>query len=133
LSAVHPAAAVRHRGRSARMPAPRPRSTAGAQVHGQFASHGVVPLISRDPLPRFLNHTDDGLAAAMDVHMLNDDLLLSFPPMPVEGVQQRFSYCAMKSSAAPIADAAVMRPWPYGARLILWQTDRARPMCCRST
>ena len=49
--AVHPAAAVRHRWRPAPAPAPCPRSTSRAAVHGQFASHGVVPPISLHPLP----------------------------------------------------------------------------------
>ena len=37
-SAVHPAAAVRHRGLAARRTGPRPRPAAWAQVHGQSAS-----------------------------------------------------------------------------------------------
>jgi hypothetical protein len=50
-SAVHPAATVRHRRRLAPAPAPCPRSTSRAEVHGQFALHGVDPLISIDPHP----------------------------------------------------------------------------------
>jgi hypothetical protein len=50
-SAVHPAATVRHRLQLAPAPAPCPRSTSRAKVHGQFALHGVDPLISIDPHP----------------------------------------------------------------------------------
>jgi hypothetical protein len=49
--AVHPAAAVPHRRRLAPVPAPCPRSTPPAEVHGRFALHGVDPLISIDPHP----------------------------------------------------------------------------------
>jgi hypothetical protein len=38
-TAVHPAAAVRHRWRLARVPAPRPGSASAAEVHGQLVSH----------------------------------------------------------------------------------------------
>ena len=51
LSAVHPAAPVRHRRRPARAPSPCPRSTSGAAVHGQSALHGIDPPISVDPHP----------------------------------------------------------------------------------
>ena len=49
--AMHSATAVRHRWRPAPAPAPCPGSASRAAVHGQFASHGVVPPISLDPLP----------------------------------------------------------------------------------
>src|SRR5690348_12264324 len=48
---VHPATAVRHRWRLALQTAPCPRSTSAAQMHGQFALHGVVPWVSSDALP----------------------------------------------------------------------------------
>ena len=51
LAAVHPAASVRHRGRLAGRPGPRPGSATRAQVHGQSALHGVDPPILRDPHP----------------------------------------------------------------------------------
>jgi hypothetical protein len=50
-AAVQPAAAVQHCRRPARAPAPGPRATSRAAVHGQSALHGVVPLIWRDPRP----------------------------------------------------------------------------------
>jgi hypothetical protein len=49
--AMHSASAVRHRCRPAPAPAPCLGSASRAAVHGQFASHGVVPLISLHPLP----------------------------------------------------------------------------------
>src|SRR6476646_11198393 len=49
--AMHSASAVRHRCRPAPAPAPCPGSASRAVVHGQFAAHGVVPLISLHPLP----------------------------------------------------------------------------------
>src|SRR5271156_4838950 len=45
LTAVHPAAAVRHCRRSAWAPAPRARPASRAEVHWQFALHGLDPLI----------------------------------------------------------------------------------------
>ena len=38
---VHPASAVRHRRRLARVPAPRSGSASRAEVHGQFVAHSV--------------------------------------------------------------------------------------------
>jgi hypothetical protein len=52
-SAVHPATAVRHRWRLARVPAPRSGSASRAEVHGQLHLHCVVPLVSRSPPPGF--------------------------------------------------------------------------------
>src|SRR5262252_3357867 len=40
------------------------------------------------PSPRCLDHADDSLTTAMDMHMLNNDLLLTFSSVPIEGVQQ---------------------------------------------
>jgi len=50
-AAVHPAFPVRHRRRLARPPAPCPRPTPLAAMHGQFALHGVDPPISLAPHP----------------------------------------------------------------------------------
>ena len=89
-SAVHPAAAVRHRWRLARLPAPCPRSASRAEVHGQFALHGVDPLISlRSPPPGGLDHADDRLPARMDVDVLDRDLLLALAAVAVERFEQR--------------------------------------------
>jgi hypothetical protein len=51
FSAVQSASAVRHRGRLAPVPSPRPRPASAAEVHKQFALHGVDPQVSRQPLP----------------------------------------------------------------------------------
>src|SRR5271166_2075097 len=51
LSAMHPAAAVRHRRRPARAPASCPRPASRAEVHWQFALHPIDPSVSRDPHP----------------------------------------------------------------------------------
>jgi hypothetical protein len=64
-SAVHPAASVRHRGRPAGRPGPRPSSATRAQVYMQFAVHGVVPPISNESSPRGFDHADDSLATRM--------------------------------------------------------------------
>ena len=59
-----------------------PCSASGRIVHRQV--HGVVPPISSDPLPRGLNHPDNGLTAGLHGDVLNDDFLLTFPPMPIQ-------------------------------------------------
>ena len=53
-SAVHPASAVRHRWRLARLPVPCSGSAPRAEVHGQFVSHSVGRLFSpTSPEPEF--------------------------------------------------------------------------------
>jgi hypothetical protein len=81
--AMHSATAVRHRCRPARAPAPCPGSASRAAVHGQFASHGVVPLISLHPLPPGLDHAHHRLAASMHMDVLDRDLLLTLAAMAV--------------------------------------------------
>ena len=58
----------------------------GCLVHGQV--HGVVPLISMQTLPPGLDVADDGLAAFMDVDMLDRDLLLALAAVTVEGFEK---------------------------------------------
>ena len=48
--------------------------------------HGVVPLISVRTLPPAFDIVDDGLAALMNVNMLDRHLLLAFATVPIEGL-----------------------------------------------
>ena len=53
------------------------------------ALHGVVPLISMRPHPPGLDVADDGLAAFVDVDVLDRDLLLALAAVAIEGFEQR--------------------------------------------
>ena len=75
------------------VPAPCPGSTSRAQVHGQFALHGVDPPISVDPLPRGLDHANDSLTARMHVDVLDRDLLLALAAMSVERIELASRRC----------------------------------------
>ena len=86
--AMHSASAVRHRCRPAPAPAPCPGSASRAAVHGQFASHGVVPPILLDPPPWGLDHAHHRLPASMHMDVLNRDLLLTLATMAVKRLDQ---------------------------------------------
>jgi len=70
---VHPAPAVRHRGRLAGRPPAGFRTASRGFVHRQL--HGVEPLFFYHPPGGDL--PNDGLAALIDVHMLHNNLLLA--------------------------------------------------------
>jgi hypothetical protein len=55
-------------------------------VHVQ--EHGVDPLLSVRTLPPALDIADDGLAALVNVNMLDRDLLLALAAVPVERIEQ---------------------------------------------
>jgi hypothetical protein len=50
--------------------------------------HGVDPLFSVRTLPPALDIADDGLAALVNVNMLDRDLLLTLAAVPVERIEQ---------------------------------------------
>ena len=83
---VHPAAAVRHRWRLARLTAPGSGSAFRCPVHRQ--SHGVVPPISNESLPRGFDHADDSLATRMHVDVLHRDFLLALAAMAIERFEE---------------------------------------------
>jgi hypothetical protein len=83
---VHPASTVLHRGRLAWAPAACPRSASRCLVHVQ--EHVVDPLLSVRTLPPALDVADDGLAALVNVNMLDRDLLLTLAAVPVERIEQ---------------------------------------------
>jgi hypothetical protein len=59
-------------------------------MRGQFALHGVDPLISLDPLPpRGLHRPDHSLAASVHMNVFHRDLLLTFAAVSVERIEQR--------------------------------------------
>ena len=86
-SAVHPAAAVLHRRRLARVPATGPCSASFGLVHIQV--HGVVPLTSVRPTPRGPDVADDGLAALVHVNVLHRNFLLALSTVAIEAFDKR--------------------------------------------
>ena len=50
---------------------------------------GLLLWFQTIPAPRALDRADDGLAAGMDVDVLNRDFLLALAAVPIEGFEER--------------------------------------------
>ena len=86
---VHPAAAVRHRGRPARRPVRVRAPQRGLRCMAICFAWGCSSDFARSPPPGRSDHPDHRLPARMDVDVLDRDLLLALAAMAVERFEQR--------------------------------------------
>ena len=67
---------------------PTRRSEAPADPPRRVLSNWLILRFRLNPSPRGLNHTDHGLPAGVNVHVLDRDLLLAFAAVAIKRVEQ---------------------------------------------
>ncbi len=123
---MHPASAVRHRWRLARLPAARPRSTSAAPVHGHLLCMSLFLLFRLIPTPRSRHVADDGLSARVNVDVLDGHLLLSLAAMAID-LPAQSSLRADRNTAKPVVNRWFGRadgvPFFFAGIWREWQSD----------